>query len=141
MGEHVHRRMKGRVIAPPTVPRFICPRSALRPELVPAHDLHTDPGAPSTGEGLVDAGASAGVAVRLLDAAEATGGKEPLVETGTSVSEGRLEALTFTGAETVKRHRKVVDPNARHRRSPQCPATGVHDVLRQDNGWGARIRT
>ena len=35
-----------------------------------------------------------------------------IVEPAAGVSEGRLESLTLTGAETVERHREVVDPHA-----------------------------
>ena len=108
MGEDEHRGMKGRVVAPPALPLLVLPRAALGSELVPAHDLGTDPRAPVAGEGVVDAGASPWPTLHLLECA---GREEPFMERGTGVSEGCFETLALAGAETVERNREVVDPD------------------------------
>jgi hypothetical protein len=112
MGEHVHRSVKRRVIAPPALPLLVSPQPELGSKLVPAHDLDADVRIPVAGEGIVDAGASACVALRVGKAAKGASGKELFVEPVTSVAEGRLESLTVTGAESVERDREVVDSNA-----------------------------
>ena len=42
VGRDKYRRMERRVVTPPAPPLFVSPRSALRSELSPAHDLDTD---------------------------------------------------------------------------------------------------
>ena len=42
MGQHEHRGMKGRIVAPPALPFLVGPRTTLGPELVPSHDLSAD---------------------------------------------------------------------------------------------------
>ena len=109
VGEHEHRGAEYRVIAPPALPVLVGPRAALRPELVPPHDLGTDSGAPIAGEGVVGAGASPWRALHLVEGARA---KQPLHEPATGVTERCLEALPLAGGEAVERHRQVVDANA-----------------------------
>ena len=111
VGEDENRSVERRIVPPPPFPVVVSPPAPLGPELVPAHDLRTDAGAPVAGEGIVDAGAAC-LALHLLEGA---GGEEPFGEPVAGMPEGRFEALALPGAETVKRNREIVDPNTRHR--------------------------
>jgi hypothetical protein len=91
---------------------MVGPRSALRSELAPTHDLGTDAGAPAAGEGIVDPGSPTRIALRFIQAAEGARREEPVVEPATGVPKGRLKALALAGAEAVERYGEVVDPNA-----------------------------
>jgi hypothetical protein len=83
----------------------------VRAELAPPHDLGADARFPGAGESVVDAGAAAGLA---LHGAEGTGREEPLVQPGSRMPKGSLQALPLTGAEPIQRHREVVHPDLRH---------------------------
>src|SRR4029077_1249363 len=79
--------------------------------LAPSHDLRADALAPGAGEGVVDAGAAAGLA---LHGAERAGREEPLVQPGSRVPERGVQALALAGAEPIQRHREIVHPHLRH---------------------------
>src|SRR4029077_3899707 len=96
------------------------PRAALRSELVASHDLGTDARTPLAGECIVHAGAPSWLALHLVEAAR---GEEPFMEPATGVSEGCFKTLALAGAETVKRNREVVDPNAWHVGSSEVGAS------------------
>jgi hypothetical protein len=70
-----------------------------RAELPGTHDLGADPRAVPLGEGVVDAGATAGLAD---DLAPEPGGEHPLVQPLPGVTERCLVALTLAGAEAVE---------------------------------------
>jgi 2,7-dihydroxy-5-methyl-1-naphthoate 7-O-methyltransferase len=109
VGEHVHGGMERRFRSPPPLPLLICPLASLRPELVAAHDLGPDAGSPLPRERVVDAGASAGLAVHLMERA---GSEEPAHQPVRRVPEGRLQALLSAGAVAVQRDSEVVNPDS-----------------------------
>ena len=99
MGEHEHRGVEGRLIAPPALPLIVGPRAALRAELVAPHDLRADPRRPVARDFVVHAGAAPGLAVYVPGG---TGGEEPFQQPAFRVPEGRVDVLALTGAEAVQ---------------------------------------
>src|SRR5436305_10841531 len=104
VGEDEHRGVKWRVVSPPALPLLVWPGAALRPELIPAHDLRADARPPGGGKRIVHAAAAAGLALHGMEAA---GGEQPLVQPGTRMPERGIPALPLAGAEPVQRHREV----------------------------------
>lgn len=111
VGQHEHRRMEGRVLAPPAPPLFVGPRSVLRAELAAAHDLCADARVPAPGEGVIRTEASAGFALHLAEGARL---EEPLVQAHAGMSERSVEGLPVTRAVTVEGNAEVVDADQRH---------------------------
>src|SRR5579859_1288235 len=111
VGEDKDRGVERRVVSPPSVPLLVRPGPMVRAELAPPHDLGADALGPRAGEGVVDAGAAAGLA---LHGAEGTSQEEPLVQPGSRMPKRSIQALPCTGAEPIQRHREVVHPDLRH---------------------------
>src|SRR5438045_2164718 len=82
-----HGGVEWRVVAPPSFPLLVNPRSALVPELVAPHDLCPDARPPVPSEGIINAGASCCLASHLLEGA---GAEEPFVEPMTGMPEWRF---------------------------------------------------
>jgi hypothetical protein len=100
--------VKDGIVTPPAFPILVVPRAPLWSKLVAAHDLGSNAGSPVAGKGLVDASASARLAVHLTEGASA---EEPVEEPGSGVSEWLFEGLSLTGTEAVERNGKVVNTN------------------------------
>src|SRR5215211_3664559 len=105
VGEDEDRCVERRVRTPPALPlRVLVPPG--RTELPGTHNLGADPNIVQPQEGVVDAAAAAELADHL---APPPGGEHPLVQSLAGVAERRVEALTFAGAETVKRDGELLD--------------------------------
>src|ERR1700722_8776374 len=99
VGEDKDRGVEWRVAPPPSVPLRVRPGAAGGAELAPAHDLGADARVPGAGEGVVDPGAAAGLA---LHGAERAGREKPLVQPGSRVPERGVQALPLAGAEPIQ---------------------------------------
>src|SRR6266542_2225908 len=110
-GEDEDRGVEHRVVSPPAFPLLVHPGAALRPELVPPHDLRADARPPVAGKGVVHARAATGLAVHDV---EGPSGEKPLLQPVTRVPEGSIEALPLSFFESVDRHREVMDAHPRH---------------------------
>ena len=106
MGEHEHRSVERRIVAPPALPIEVLPRAALWTELVATHDLGTDVARIVASEVVVEAAASAPVcAVRPI-----RGGEGPRTQLGrVRMSERLLQTLTFARAEPIGRDEKAMN--------------------------------
>jgi hypothetical protein len=101
VSEHEGRCVERRVRAPPALPvRVVLP--AGRAELVGAHDLGADAVTVALGEGVVDAGGSAGI--------PEPGTEHPLVQPLARVAERGIGGLRLAGGESVERDGQVVNP-------------------------------
>ena len=103
VAEYEHRRVEGRVLAPPARPRLV-PRSVAAAEHLAAHDVGAD-----TLDDLVD-DLRVGAALAALQSvllAPAGGREHPLVQAHPALSDRVLEALVGPGDEAVERHRDV----------------------------------
>src|ERR671936_1335658 len=105
MGEDEDRRVERRVRAPPALPVCVLVPSG-RAELPGTHDLGADPDIVQPHEGVVDAAGSVRLAELL---APPPRGEHPFVQPFAGVTERRLEALTFAGAEAVERDGEELD--------------------------------
>ena len=106
VGEHEHRRMERRVLAPPPFPVKVVPRSTLGPELVAAHDLGADVAGEVTGAVVVQTIRPA----RIGSIDPVRGRSRPGEEVGRiCVTERVLETLPHTGTVAIARHHEVVD--------------------------------
>src|SRR5205823_2919109 len=117
VGEHVDRRVVGRVLAPPAPPRLV-PRPVATAEHLAAHDV----GAGASAD-LVD-DLRVGVALTALFAvltAPAVGHEDPLVQAHPALADGVLEALVGPGDEAVEGHRDVAGDCAHARYDPGGP--------------------
>src|SRR6476619_2025308 len=112
MSQDEDRSMKDGVVAPPSFPLVVLPRAALWSELVAPHDLGADARPPVTCEGLVDPRVSARL---VLHRVEGSRGEEPLRQSASRVSEGRIETLSLPRAKPVEGNREVVYAHLRHR--------------------------
>jgi hypothetical protein len=132
VGEDENRGVERRVLSPPAVPLLVRPGAVVGAELAPPHDLGADARLPAAGEGVVDAGAAAGLA---LHGVERAGREEPLVQPEPRMPVRGIQALPPTGAEPVQRNREVVHPHSRHgdllTRCLAATRTGVWAALRQ----------
>jgi hypothetical protein len=113
VGEHDDRGVEHGVVAPPALPLFVLPRTALGSELVAAHDLDADARHPLAGERLVDPVGSGRLAVDS-HLAEGARLERPLHEPRAGVAEGGLQPLPLAGAEAVEGDREVVHADERH---------------------------
>jgi hypothetical protein len=77
-----------------------------RAELPGPHDLGADPRRERPQEGVVDAAATAGLAVPFVPPAR---GEHPLVQPFAGVTERCLLALALAGGETVERDGDLLD--------------------------------
>jgi hypothetical protein len=100
--------VKDGIVTPPAFPILVGPRAALWSKFVATHNLGTDACPPVAGEGLVGAGASARLAMHLVERPSV---EEPVEEPASGVSERLFEGLSLTGAEAVERNCKVVNTN------------------------------
>src|SRR2546421_10007981 len=114
--QHEHRVVVRRVVAPPTLPFLVRPRSADRAEHVAPHDGGADAGVARDQEPLVDAL----LAALLADHETAVMGREdPLVQPLPAGAERVVKALRRPRAVPVDRDREVMDAQFRHRNSPE----------------------
>jgi hypothetical protein len=105
VGEHEHRVVEGRVVAPPAGPPVAAPGPADRAEHVAAHDRGADAYVGPGGELVVDALVAALPAVRP---AKAAGGQGPFVQSTAAGAQRVVGALVRAGAAAVERDREVV---------------------------------
>src|SRR6185295_11323667 len=103
VGEHEHRSVVGRVIAPPARPRLV-PRPFAAAEHLAPHDVGAD-----TFEDLVDdLGIGAALAAfQSLLLAPAGGLDRPLVQAHPTLSDRVVDALVGPGNEAVERYRDL----------------------------------
>src|SRR5262249_19312414 len=123
VGEHKHRRVEGRDVAPPTLPVEVVPGSPLGTELVAAHDLDADVPREVAREVVVEPAGAA----RVRSAGPVSRGEGPGAEVGREaevricrVTERRLEALADAGAEAVLRQHEVLDAYQLWHRAKYC---------------------
>ena len=102
VGKHEHRMVKWRILAPPTPPRLIPPRTPDRPEHVAAHDRGSD-----VRQTLLDhRGAGVHIAALLaVHLPKRLEREEPLVQIHPAATERALLVLAWTGDVAVQRHR------------------------------------
>src|ERR1700704_3881375 len=93
--QHEYRCVKDGIVTPPASPILVGPRAALWSKFVAAHDLGTDARSPVAGEGFVDTGTSARLAMHLAERASV---QEPVEEPASGMSEWLFEGLSLTGA-------------------------------------------
>ena len=106
MGQHEYWRVERRLVAPPAAPVVVVPGAALRAEFVAAHDLGADVAGVVSREVIVEAAASAGVCAH----GPARRGASPGEHVGrVGVAERPLDALVFTGTESITRDVEVLD--------------------------------
>ena len=92
MGEHEHRSVERRHVAPPSVPVVVLPGPALGTELVASHDLGTDVVREVASEVVVEAARSTRVGA-VRPAGSRSGPCHQLCRVG--VAEGSFESLTL----------------------------------------------
>ncbi len=109
-----HRRVVRRILAPPSPPRIVAPRTANGSEHVAPHDRCADVDVPPGGDVIVDAGLAALHPVHL---AEATRRERPAVQAHAALAERVLNALPGSCHIAVERHRHV-EREPRHRCLP-----------------------
>ena len=106
-GEHEHRLMERRLVAPPPArPRVVLPRAAAAAEHLAAHDARADPGKRLARELRVDVRLAALEAVLL---APRHRGERPLVQQLAALAERVVERRVRAGDEAVERRRDVED--------------------------------
>jgi hypothetical protein len=105
VGEDEDWCVEGRIGTPPALPLRVLVPSGIA-ELPCTHDLGADPWCEPLREGVVDPAAAAGLAVHLMPP---PGGKHPFVQPVAGMAERCVEALTFTGTETVERDGEGLD--------------------------------
>ncbi len=76
VGEDEAGRAEGRFLAPPAAPSVVGPRSRLRSELPPAHDLGPDALTPHAEQGPVDGHRRVGCALDAVDDSPIEAGEE-----------------------------------------------------------------
>src|SRR5262249_15366629 len=139
MSQYEEWSMKHGVVAPPAFPLGGFPRSALWSALFAPHELGAEVRPPVTCKRLVDPCVSARLVVHLV---EGSCGDEPLHQSASGVSEGRLETLSLSRAEPVEGNREVVDAHLRHRETCSEPQSatfargGIYFKLRS---WGTNL--
>src|SRR5690349_23634380 len=106
MGRHEHRSVEWRLIPPPALPVVVAPWATVWTELVASHDFCADVVGEVPSEVVVEATATAGVR-----AVRPTRGRAcPRHHPGRiGVTERTIEALIFTGAESVFGNGEVLD--------------------------------
>src|SRR5512135_3716062 len=109
--QHEHRRVVGRLLAPPSLPAFVRPGSAHRAEHVAPEDPGADAREALLRHLIVDAGLAPVLAVHLAPDAR---GEEPLHQLGSADAEGILLVLVRPGAEAVQGDRKAPHKQFRH---------------------------
>jgi hypothetical protein len=105
VGQHEHRDVVGRLIAPPAFPAVVRPGPAHRPEHVAAQDPGTDVLEAAGGKDFVRTVRS--LAFVADHALEAPGAAEPLVQSAGAFAHGILQALVRAGAVTVEGNGKA----------------------------------
>src|SRR5487761_2169400 len=104
MREYEHRRMERRVVAPPSFPVEILPRSALRAKLIAPHDFGTDVPGEVTSAVVVKAVRS----TRIDTIDPVRGRSSPSKEIRRiRVTKWMLETLPDTGAVAIARHHEI----------------------------------
>src|SRR5215831_11306337 len=117
MGEHEHRCVIGRLLAPPALPTLIRPRPAHRTEHVASEDPGTDALEALRGERIVDSALAALLAVHPPPCARR---EEPLHELGPPDAKRILQILPRTGAEAIDGKGKASDTDSGHVLLLQC---------------------
>src|SRR5487761_1979153 len=106
MREYEHRRVERCVVAPPSLPVEVLPRSALRTKLIAPHDLGTDvPGEVASAEVVKS------VRSTRIDTIDPMRGRSRPREEISRIrpTEWMLETLPTARAVAIARHREVVD--------------------------------
>src|SRR3954463_3736750 len=115
MRENEHRRVIGRLLAPPAAPALVGPGPAYRTE----HVAPEDPGADAAKALLRHLMVVAGFAARLpLHLAPQARMDEPIHQLGAVDAQWLLQALVRTCAKAIERHRKTLDAYLRHGSPP-----------------------
>src|SRR5581483_8658998 len=96
--EYENRGVIRRLVAPPTLPRVVGPRSSHRPEHVPAEDPGAEAGESERCHIVVDSRLTVRLSVHLAPHARL---EEPLHQLGSVHAERMLEILIRPGAVTV----------------------------------------
>jgi hypothetical protein len=118
VGQHEHRNVIDRIFAPPAPPALVWPRSANRPEHVPAKNPGPDIPKASSGKVLINARLSAIVTEQVL--LKRSGGKSPAMQRSSSHAERVVDILVRAGAETVERYGETFYAKLGHGFSPGC---------------------
>src|SRR5204863_2388338 len=109
--QHEDRRVVRRLVAPPSLPAFVGPRSADGAEHVAAEDPGADPFECLRREIVVDAGLAVRIAVHAVPGARA---EEPVEQLRAADAERMLEILSGSGAVSVDGDGERSDEKARH---------------------------
>jgi hypothetical protein len=104
MCQNERRRVIGRILSPPSAPRFIGPWSTHGPKHVAAEDPRPHARHAFCGQVFVDACLSAFLALHALEGA---GVHEPIMQILATNAEWLFSRLTWTGAVAVERDRKA----------------------------------
>jgi hypothetical protein len=112
MGQHEHRHVVRRVLAPPALPAHVGPRPAYRPEHVPAEDPRADELEAARGEVVVEPRRAALLAEH--DALERARRERPLVQVGAAHAERVFEVLARTRPVAVGRDGEALHANPCH---------------------------
>src|SRR4029450_10676945 len=101
MSEHEDRRVIRRIVAPPTLPIVVRPRSADRSEHVAPYDPRSNVGETARHKVVINAAFSNALTFQLLKSAS---GNHPVVQLLTADSERIVDILTGAGAVAVQRY-------------------------------------
>src|SRR5437660_1617371 len=140
VGQHEHRHVIRRVLAPPAAPPVVRPRPAHGAEHVAAHDIRTDAFPEALGKIVVGARRPARLPVDLAKPARAD---VPAVQLLTTHAEWVLQSLAGAGAVPVERDREVVDAQFGHGILRWCRMRrmGRPEIDRRRMSWGPQTRT
>ena len=100
VGQHEHWDVIDRILAPPTPPALIWPRSANRPEHVPAENPSPDVLKASSGKVIINARSSALATEQVL--LKRSCGEGPAMKRGAAHAEWVADVLVWARAETVE---------------------------------------
>src|SRR6185503_656197 len=102
MRQDEHRRVIGRVLSPPAVPRFVGPRPPYRAEHVATHDPGPDAGHGPGSELFVDVGVSTPGSTAAVCSFEGGSVHEPVVQAFAADTERFLTRLARAGAVSIE---------------------------------------
>lgn len=118
VGQHEHQNVIDGIFAPPATPALVWPRSANRPEHVPAENPGPDIPKTSSGKVLINARLSAIVAEQVL--LKRSRGESPAMQRSASDAEWVVDILVRAGAETVERYGETFYAKLGHGVSRRC---------------------
>ena len=111
MGEHEHRRVIGRVVAPPALPLIVRPGAARGAEHIAAENPGADPLNTARGKIVVDPNCPAATAEHRLKRACR---ENPFVQLGAAHAQRVVQILTGTGRKSVERYAEAVNAKFGH---------------------------